>query len=246
MRQAPSTIISQRVVFDGVSLVTGCNTVKAEVLPDDPVLWGGQRAQMYGSDSMLQKYGAQPSLGTSRGEYHWYSFAFSTNSAYRPQASLPYPNWNGVFSWHDSGGAPQANIGVSIATAQPNGIGGWAFFSQPRLAVEVYGGDPADPNWWSHGHRWYTVAFQPAHRYVVQMGVKWGDANNGSIEVWIDGQQVVAPTTLNTLWQGMGVYPVFENYRQANQNDGGYVKWTNDVYYGGLIKGASRSDVAMP
>jgi hypothetical protein len=250
MRQAPSTIISQRVVYDGVPLVNGCSTIKAEVLPSDPVLWGGQRAQFYAGDSMLASHGSQPSLGASRGEYHWYSFAFSTNSAYKPQAALPNPNWNTVFAWHDTQAAdgsshPQANIGVNIATAQPNGSGGWSFFSQPRIAIEVYGGDPSDPNWWSHGHRWYTVPFVAGQKYVVAMGVRWGDSGNGSIEVWINGQQVVPQTAVSDLWWGAGVYPIFENYRQANQNDGGYVTWTNDVYHGGFIKGASLADVAM-
>jgi hypothetical protein len=74
------------------------------------------------------------------------------------------------------------------------------------------------------------------------MGVKWGDAGNGSIEVWVDGIQVVPPTPVSDLWSGMNVYPLFENYRPAS----GSVTWTNDVYYGGLVSGATRAGVALP
>jgi hypothetical protein len=248
IRQAPDTVLSQRVVFDdSVPVVGGCHTIRAEVQPSDPVLWGGQRAQVFTADNLLGASGSQPPLGTQRGNYQWWSFAFATNAAYRPQSRLPYPNWNSIFTWHDTGcgsgcSAPQANVEVNVATAQPDGSGGWSFYATPKLEVAAYGGDPADPNWWSKGRRWYTVDFVPGKRYVVQMGIRWGDHGDGSIEAWIDGKQVVPPTPVSTLWWGMGVYPVFENYRFQNTT----LTWTNDVYYGGLVKGASRADVSLP
>ena len=53
-------------------------------------------------------------------------------------------------------------------------------------------------------------------------------------------------TNVSTLWIGRGVYPVVQNYRPHNARIGNQVTWTNSVYYGGLVKGASRGDVAIP
>jgi hypothetical protein len=240
-----------RVSFDDTVTTmqaVGCHTIKAELQPNDPPL-GGQRAQFYSTDSVLglPQYGAQPSLDTNRGSYRWYAFAFTTNPGYRPQSSQRWPDWNVIYSWHDSCDptcAPQANIGVDVSTATLNPDGSYTYLPSPKLSIDVLGGS-TDPSLLEQ-HHWYTVDFVPGQRYVVQMGVKWGDNHDGSIEVWINGQQVVPATTVSDVWQGMGVYPVFENYRQANDPNHPAVTWTNTVYYAGLVRGARRSDVRMP
>jgi hypothetical protein len=247
IRQAPDTVRAQRVVYDdSVPLLAGCHTIRAEVQALDPVLWGGVRAQLYATTSLLHTYGSQPALQTGRGIYGWWGFAFATNPGYKPQSSLPNPDWNTVFSWHDTGcgsgcSGPQGNVELDVATAEPDGHGGWRFFSTPKLELSVYGGDPSDPNWWSKGRRWFVGDFVPGKRYEVQMGVKWGDAGDGTIELWLDGRQVVPATAVSNLWSGMNVYPLFENYRPADTS----VTWTNDVYYGGLVSGPTRADVGL-
>ncbi len=219
--------------------------------PDDPVLWGGQRAQIFASDAVLQQHN-EPPLTPARGEHAWYAFAFRTNNGYRPQRALPFPNWNTIFTWHDSGyacgaghcSAPQANVAVGIATAYGHN-GRWSYFARPRISIEVYGGDPHDAKWWAHGHRWYTTPFVAGRTYVVQMGITWGEANTGSIEVWINGRRAVRRTAVTNLWAGMNVYPVFENYRQPSVATHPSVTWTNTVYYAGFVRGARRADVRL-
>jgi hypothetical protein len=247
-RQAP---IASRVAFaPHVRLALGWPTLGAQIDPGDPVLWGGQRAQVFTTETALRERAELP-LMTERGDSAWYGFVFRTSARYVPQKTMPYPNWNGVFSWHDGGyacgpahcWAPQANISVSIATAVPRD-GHWRFLVQPRISIEVYGGDVHDKEWWHHGHRWYTVRFVPGRRYEIAMGVKWGDSGDGSIEVWINGRRVVAQSGLSTLWQGLGVFPLFENYRPPGSDAA--IRAANTVYYAGLVRGATRSQVSMP
>jgi hypothetical protein len=247
-RQAPEPT---RVAFaPDVAVARGWPTVRAQIDPGDPALWGGQRAQVYTTDEALRQHGL-PSLLTQRGDYAWYAFAFRTSTSYRPQRALPYPNWNTIFSWHDTGfdfggahcWAPQANVEMEIATGAPRG-GGWRFFTRPRLGVEVYGGDPRDADWWHHGHRWYGPRFVPGRRYVVQMGVRWGDSGDGSMEVWINGKRLAARAHISTLWSGSNVYPIFGNYRQPAS--AGSISAPSAVYYGGFVRGGGRVQVGLP
>jgi len=229
----------------------GCHALRSEIHVSDGPLYcssGCQRAQAYSSDSLLNQYGGQPPLNTQRGQTSWYGFSFNTNSGFQVQKSTTNPNWDVFFTWHDSGcgsgcSAPQANINFTIANAQPNGTGGWSYFATPRLDVEAYGGNPADTNWWSDGHRYFTpINFTPGRKYNVQMKVTWGDSSNGALSVWIDGTPVVSATGINTLWQGEGVYPMFQQYRAGNAG----ITNSTDIYWGGLVQGSSLSDIALP
>jgi hypothetical protein len=243
----------QRVAYNSsVSVMKGlgCETIKAELQPNDPDLNGGtsyQHAQLYSGDSLLARYGSQPSLGTARGNYRWYAFAFSTNSGYRPQNSRNWPNWNYIFSWH-AGPTRQPNIILQVATATQSGCGQpFTPLSQPRLLLELNGGDPAKfPYGGATCRRFFGPTFTAGTRYVVQMGVKWADNGTGSFEAWINGQQVTSVANVSTMWLNDTVYPLFENYRPGRLQIGNLITWTNIVYYGGLVAGPTRADVALP
>ena len=201
IRQFPY-LLPERVSFDSSVTVMqslGCSTVRAELRPTDPDPNGGtdvQRAQAYTADSLLAQYGNQPPLDTTRGSYRWYSFAFTTNPGYKPQRSSSWPNWNGIFSWHDTGGgaqgwAPQANLGLSVGTAGPAGGGQakcgdpYVTYDTPKLDIELNGGDETVfRSTWSDTAtttclRFFGPDFVPGKRYVVQMGIKWGRRRDG-------------------------------------------------------------------
>jgi hypothetical protein len=253
IRQYPQGL-PQRVGYDSSVPVLnglGCSTVKAEIQPSDPDPNGGtgaQRAQLYSSDSLLSRYGSQPSLGVARGNYRWYSFAFATNAGYRPQASSNYPNYNYIFSWHNSGPSGPPNIVLDVATANQSGCGQpYSAFSQPRLGIEVNGGDVSKyPYNGATCRRFFGPTFQAGARYTVQMGVKWADDGTGSFEIWINGQQVASVANVSTMWIGQSIFPVFENYRPGKSMIGNVITWTNTVYYAGLVAGPTLADVALP
>jgi hypothetical protein len=253
IRQFPAGL-PQRVSYDSsVSVMKGlgCETMKAEIQANDPDTTGGtgpQRAQLYTSDTLLTRYGAQPSLGTGRGNYRWYGFAFATNGGYRPQNSTSWPNFNYLFSWHNSGSASAPNVIVGVATASQSGCGqALVPLSQPRVYVEVNGGDPAKyPYAGATCRRFFGPTFVAGSRYTVEMGIKWADNGTGSAAVWINGQQVANATGVSTLWLNEGVYPLFENYRPGKAMIGNLISWTNTVYYGGLLAGPTQADVALP
>jgi Big-like domain-containing protein/polysaccharide lyase-like protein len=260
VRQYPKGL-PQRVAFDSsVSLMTGlgCSTVKAEIQPNDPDPNGGtgsQRAQLYSTDSLLSQYGKLPSLGLARGNYRWYGFALATNSGYRPQNSGGWPNDNILFSWHHTGSSGVANIALAVATAGPGASAGnsvgcsepFYALAQPRLVVEVNGGDPAKyPYNGATCRRIFGPTFTAGARYTLQMGIKWADDGTGSFELWINDQQVASVANVSTMWTGQSVYPILENYRPGKAMIGNMITWTNTVYYAGLVAGPTRADAALP
>ncbi|MGI8886634.1 MAG: fibronectin type III domain-containing protein [Gaiellaceae bacterium] len=267
VRQGYAQTLNQRVGYDNsvdVMRSVGCQTVKAEIQPRDPDANGGtanQRAQLYMSDGQLAKYGNQPSLDANVGKTSWYGFAFSTNSGYVPHYDPLFGNWNSIFSWHN---APingvwghLANIMLEVATIGP--ASGTEYrcgapstrLSQARLQIQLNGGDQADPNWPNESgrltcRRYLGPVFEPGRRYRVEMLVTWGAHMNGSLQVWIDGTKFVDVAGISNVWYSgstidNGIYPVFENYRAYDTS-----LPTNTVYYGGLVKGSARSDVAIP
>ncbi len=224
----------------------GCETIRASVAPGDPTDPGGccQRAQMISSDSMQAAKGG-PSFGVVRGETHWYGFAFSTNAGYKPQ-SATYPDWNNIFIWHGTSGAPFCGLALAVSTKVDTN-GSYSSFpdGQPHLSLDLWGNSTTNLGFTQEYHFYDPAPFQPGHRYRIAMKVLWGDSNTGGVEWWVDGRQVTPFTTgLTNMAVGYGLYPIFENYRPAASSAG--ITWTNTVYYGGLVKGSSLADVSLP
>jgi hypothetical protein len=226
----------------------GCHTIKAELRSGDLDTKGGTanlRAQTYKDPSQV----LSDTMGTNRGQTTWYGFAFSTNAGYVPQSDRNFPNWNFVFSWHDTaeGGGNPASIEVATRRASTVACNAstryrrWAD-GKPRLILEVNGGDPTR---WPIGGatclRFPGPVFAPGHLYRVQEKVRWSDNYHGAVQWWVDGVKYADVTGVCTLHRGSDVYPDFENYRP-------YAKSfpTADVYYGGLIKGPTRAAVKVP
>jgi hypothetical protein len=269
IRQYPYQLPT-RVSFEpSLSLMQslGCETVKAEVRPRDLDPNGGtthQRAQLYVTDDQLAKNGRQPPLGDTRGQTSWYGFAFATNPGYTPQTGLPsgaWANWNLIFSWHDTplaGVWAQANIQLVVATTGPaSGSAAvscgarYSRLAQPRLSVEINGGNQDDPGWYVDDadntcRRYFGPAFVPGRTYHVTMEVTWGDHRKGAVRLWIGDDRVVDEDRIDDMWYGAAgqasVYPVFENYRPYSPG----LAVPNVVYYGGLVKGATAGDVETP
>ena len=227
----------------------GCATVKAEIQSADLSSNGGtdvQRAQLYTSDQLLAKYGNQPPLDTQPGMTSWYGFAFSTNTGYRPFAASTYPNWNSILTWHPAGSAG-GGTGIGVWTRAYNTtscISGLKAFDdgQPHLGFVLDGGDSGTwPNAGSTCKRFAGPAFVAGRTYRVAMKIVWSSSDAGAVQLWIDGTQYVDVGGVSTLFAGQGVYPLFQNYRPFTNT-----LPTNDVYYGGLIKGASLADVTIP
>ncbi len=266
-RQGYAGTLAERVVYDDsvdVMHSLGCHTVRADIRPNDPDANGGrsnQRAQLYATDATLAHHGGQPSLEAKAGKTSWYGFAFATNPGYVPHYDRVQGNWNAIFSWHDAPingvWAPLANILLEVATIGPKKgreyrcAVGLRKLVKARLGIQLNGGDLNDRNWPRETsratcRRYLGPVFTPGRRYRVQMRVKWGAYMDGALEVWIDGTKYVDVKRVSNVWYrgskvDSGIYPVFENYSFYDPS-----LPTRSVYYGGLIKGASRSDVDVP
>jgi hypothetical protein len=245
------------VTFDdsvAVMQSVGCHAVKAQIQPNDPTTNNGtdQRAQIISDDSDQTVVGA-PSFGISRRQTWYYGFAFDTNPQYEPQNDYSlYPQWNVIQSWHGDAGAPYfAGPGLIVATENQANDGTLLgqFTDGPHLQLDILGqsncsGTPTNQQ--LHIHDPYP--FQPGHRYVIQEEITWGDSGTGAMALWIDGRNVLPWTTgISDLACGYGDYPVLENYRPyPTYVNGAPISVTNDVWYGGLIRGSSLADVAIP
>lgn len=266
-RQGYAGTLSQRVTYDDsvdVMHSLGCHTVRADIQPSDPDANGGranQRAQLFANDSTLAHHGGQPSLEARVGKTSWYGFAFATNPGYVPHHDRVRGNWNAIFSWHDAPingrWGPLANILLEVATIGPRKGSQYRCgvplrkLKQPRLGLQLNGGDLDDAGWPRESgrltcRRQLGPVFTPGRRYRVQMRVKWGAHMDGALQVWIDGTKMIDVDRINNVWRrgptiDGGIYPVFENYSYYNPS-----LPTRSVYYGGLVRGASRSDVDIP
>jgi Polysaccharide lyase len=243
----------------------GCHTVKAEIQPNDRDANGGtsnQRAGVYSTDSLLAKFGGgQPSLEAKEGTTIWYGFAFTTNAAYRPHYDPAFGSWNTIWAFHDSsfGGSysPLAPLNLEVATVgYPSGTRlcqntGLVTLSPPRLQMQLNGGNKNTTNWPNDDtdntcRRFLGPSFTSGTLYRVQIRVTWGAHKNGALQVWTNGVKWVDQTGVDTMWESGGtadpsMYPVFENYRYYDTS-----LPTDIMYYGGLIKGATQADVAVP
>jgi hypothetical protein len=242
----------------------GCHTVKAEIQPNDRDANGGtsnQRAQVMASDGYVATNG-QPSFGMKAGQTTWYGFAFRTNPGYTPHYDSVFGTFNGIFAFHNApiNGVygPQAPVGFEVTTIAPtSGATEWrsgvtmSRLLRPRLAIELNGGNQSDPSWPNEDgqftcRRYLGPVFNAGQTYRIQLKVTWGAHMDGSLQVWIDGTQYVNVTGISNLWYSgstvdNGMYPIFENYRAYDTT-----LPTNDVYYGGLIKGSTQADVTIP
>jgi hypothetical protein len=273
-RQFPPGL-PQRVSFDdSVSVMQSvtdaagqpCHTVKAEIQPHDVDARGGtsnQRAQLASDSSRMTGafYGSQPALTPVPGQNWWYGFAFATNPGYTPHYDPTFGNWNSIFSWHNwyigNSYGPLAPINLEVATIGPStGENSYMCGStmtklfQPRLEVQLNGGNEDDPNWPKEDgqltcRRYLGPVFQPGHLYRVQMYLNWDATMHGALQVWIDGTRYVDVSGISNMWYSgstidQNMYPIFENYRAYDTT-----LPTNDVYYGGLIRGSTQTDVAI-
>jgi polysaccharide lyase-like protein len=250
IRQAPFGHPSRVSYDDSVNVMQslGCHTIRAELRSGDLDTNGGTinlRAQMYKYPSP-KLYEA---LGTNRGQTTWYGFAFSTNAGYVPQSNPNAPNWNIVFSWHGTvagGGNPMSLLVATkrVSTIACNHATRYLRWprTKPHLLLEVNGGDPTR---WPIGGatclHFSGPVFVAGHRYRVQEKVKWSDDYRGAIQWWVDGVKYADVNHICTLQLGGDVYPVFQNYRPFALSFPAAA-----IYYGGLVKGATRASVSVP
>jgi Polysaccharide lyase len=268
-RQGYAGTLSQRVAYDDsvdVMRSLGCPTIRAEIRPTDPDANGGtanQRAQVIASDSDMAAAGL-PSFGIKEGQSHWYGFSFATNSGFVPTSKDPSFNWNVIQAFHNSPingqWGPLANIQISVDTRGPadgstewatNPVSGWARLPQPRLELQVNGGDQNASTWPSEGptltvHRWLGPAFVPGKLYRVQYKITWGAHKDGAVQLWIDGVKWVDVTGVSNMWYSgstvdSGMYVELTNYRQYDTS-----LPTNSLFFGGIVTGATQADVAVP
>jgi len=270
-RQGYAGTIAQRVVYDdsvNVMQSLGCHTIKAEIQPNDLDANGGtanQRAQVITMDSYLAS-ASLPSLGMKQGQTHWYGFALRTNAGYQPTkgtATFGF-NWNLLQAFHNSSingvSGPLANVQIDVDTRGPcdgstswatDPPSGWCVLAQPRLEVQVNGGDQNASTWPNEGptltvHRWLGPVFQPGHLYRFQYKIHWDAFGSGTLEWWVDGTKYVDVGGLNNMWHSgstvdSNVYAEFSNYRWRDTT-----LPATDVYYGGLIRGETQADVIVP
>ena len=242
-----------------------CNTVKAEIQPNDPQALGivnaAQRAVIRltnpNAASGFYGYTSGSNVLPKHGETWWYGLAFSTNPGYRPHYDPAFGSWNNIFAWHNSiySNPTGTNLSVGVSTIGPSsGANQWscgsalAQLSKPRIIIGLDGGNVStsgSDTSQSTCRRYLGPEFQAGQRYRIGLRMKWNAYHNGEVEVWINGVRYVSQTGISTWWRSGdaldNVYPIFENYRKYDTS-----LPTNIVYYGGIIKGATASDVAIP
>jgi Polysaccharide lyase len=243
-----------------------CDTVKAEVDATDPQAPGivnpSQRAAIRltnpNATNSFYGYSGSSSVLPSYGDTTWYGFAFATNPQYTPHYDPAYGTWNNIFAWHNStySNATGSNWSIGVSTIGPSsGASSWSCgqaaltrLAQPRLLISLDGGDVSqsgNDTSTSTCKRILGPVFQPGQRYRLATRIKWDAYQNGSVEVWINDAQYVDLSGISTWWRsGSSLdndYPIFENYRKYDNT-----LPANIVYYGGLIRGSTQADVAIP
>jgi hypothetical protein len=87
--------------------------------------------------------------------------------------------------------------------------------------------------------------FVAGQRYRIATRIKWDAYQAGSVDIYVNDAPVVSLSNINTWWRSGTaldtVYPLFENYRKYDNT-----LPMNTVYYGGLIRGSTTADVAIP
>jgi hypothetical protein len=150
---------------------------------DVPIGTSGERAQVYVGQSLTNGFS---------GRDVWY--AWSTMIA--PGSVLDSGKWNDLTSWHQTGPVCPAPVHVAIRG------------STRMLRLDAWGGSLTAANCsnpfrksWTLGTldfgKWYDFVFH----------VTWSsNPKVGSVEMWINGRQVLAPRHAATLYTGQGVY----------------------------------------
>lgn len=242
-----------------------CPTVKAEIQPNDPQAIGivnpAQRAliRLTNPNAVKLFYGYQDStsLLPKYGEALWYGFAFATNSEYRPHYDPSFGAWNNIFVWHNSiyPNPTGSNLSIGVTTIGPSsGASRWSCgsslsqLSKPRIMIGLDGGNVGaggSDSTQSTCKRYLGPEFQAGQRYRISMRIKWNAYQNGEVEVWINDVRYVNEIGISTWWRNGdlldNVYPILENYRKYDTS-----LPTNIVYYGGIVKGSTAADVAIP
>ena len=258
----------------GVGALIGCHSVRNHLDPTDTdtngVTGERQRADVFLSDAEITKAneaptiypGGQPLLGDARGNTTYYGYAFQTSNTF---VVKPPPDWQVFQDWHASTIAcastcyiDQQPIELDVSTVgmkTPQCRSGTATYAdgQPHLVISINGGNADDPNWRlptatdATCLRYNGPDFIPGHTYRVIYKMTWGDHGTGAAQVWIDGVQYVNVSGINTMiysaatGQQASVYMKFTNYRKY---DTSYPP--QDVWFSGLVKGSTLSDVTIP
>jgi hypothetical protein len=228
-------------------------SIETYLRPSDlAYLSGGARTQI------IRGYDTNVLLGK------WISGWCWTRSDYKPQNSRTWPNWNAFgFCNHDGGykdaagnyhSAPQAYMGMGVWTYDPIHD---VPLAQPRIGVTCTGGDDW-VSWWNYRKQFvHPDVFVPGKVYFWDYWCK-----DGEIELWIDGIEWIPRTQVPTIWKKpkgvpnyvdavdpgvpMGVYPVQENYRPANetllQQKDTQVTWDMVQRFGPIRVGDTREE----
>jgi hypothetical protein len=258
----------------GVGALIGCHSVRNHLDPTDTdtngLIGDRQRADIFLSDGGITKAneaptiypGGQPLLGDARGNTTYYGYAFQTSNTF---VVKPPPDWQVFQDWHASTITcasicyiNQQPISLDVVTQgmKANQCGSrLAPYSDglPHLQISLNGGNADDPNWElptatdATCLRYDGPDFIPGHTYRVAYEMTWGDHGTGAAKVWLDGVQYVNVSGINTMiysastGQQAGVYMKFANYRKY---DTSYPP--QDVWFSGLVKGSTLSDVTIP
>jgi hypothetical protein len=276
LRQYPKGYPQRVSFDDSVNVgsLIGCHALRSHLDPTDTDPNGAvgniQRADIYLSDTSITNANKSPSiykvnqplLDDVRGDTTYYGYAFQTSSNF---VVKPWPAWQTFQDWHASTIAcastcniSQQPIQIDVSTVggkTNNCTGGQSAFSdgQPHLIVSLNGGNDDNANWTSPTSpdttclRYSGPDFIPGHTYRVIYKMTWGDHRTGAAQVWIDGVQYANVSGIDTMiysaatGQQASVYMKFANYRHY---DTSYPP--QDIWFSGLVKGSSLSDVTIP
>jgi hypothetical protein len=179
---------------------------------DDPIDATGERCEV------------REPIQEQEGDESWWSW-----STYFPEVYTlnPQNTWNIFTQWH----ADTAGVGGPPVAFELGGSAGDAPYWQ--LLLRVRGGQVSAPT-----EREFTLGrIEPGAWNDFLFHVSWSsDPERGSVEVWLNGQQVLPPQRLATLFEGSGVYVKQGFYR-------GESEVTTAVVEDGLRLGTSRAAV---
>ncbi|MEP6811363.1 MAG: polysaccharide lyase [Actinomycetota bacterium] len=154
----------------------------------------------------------------NEGQENW----FGWSSMIPAGSTLSNGGWNNLTSFH------QQNIANTLPApdhfAVTNSGGVWT------LRLDSWGGDYVNSTGWNkYRQTWNLLNLSPGVWYDVVFHVKWSaDPSVGFVEVWINGQRVLALAHAATLYTGDAIY-LKQGY------DGGGVGATTTVYNDGTV-----------
>jgi hypothetical protein len=140
------------------------------------------------------------------------------------RTSSPNTWWNTFTQWHHSGSMGASPFSFDIANDK----------GREWLHVRTAGGDPNGPV----EREWKIAPLVRGRWYDLALHVRWAGDASGTLQVWLNGRQVIPETRTPTLYSGQSVYLKQGFYRADSSG-------TSENYIAGTQRVGSLSGLGL-